>query len=132
MFGSNNKHSKVHLFAMLLLSLSFSFSQLVSPSQMRLEMPPDYKEKNHIHFSKLISSELDSIYRICPLNSSSGSIDSNHVSSSEADCGGLAQEKTSDPLLDSTLFCSTEELQGVCVCVCGWLGGSIAALGLTA
>lgn len=69
-----------------------------------------------------MSSELDGIYRTGPLNSSSGSIDSNHVSSSEGDCGGLAQEKTSDPLLDSTLCCSTEELQGECVCVCvgGW------------
>lgn len=30
--------------------------------------------------------------------------------------GRLAQEKNSDPSLDSTLFCSTEELQG------GWWG----------
>lgn len=36
------------------------------------------------------------------------------------DCGGLAQEKTSDPLLDSTLFCSMEELQGESESVCGW------------
>lgn len=69
-----------------------------------------------MHFSKPISSELDSAHRTGPLNSSCGSIDSNHVSLSEGDCGGLAQEETSDPLLNSTLFCSIEELQGECVC----------------
>ena len=71
-----------------------------------------------IHFSEQIPGELDSIYRTGPVNSSSGSIDSNHVSSSEGSCGGLAQEKTSDPSLDSTLYCSTEESRGECVCVC--------------
>lgn len=47
------------------------------------------------------------------------------MSSSEGGWGGLAQEKTSDPLLDSTLSCSKEGFQGECACVCVVERGSL-------
>lgn len=118
MFGSNNKSTPSCCLHYALVFSLLSFSLLVFPSQIRLEIP-NTKKTSHMHFSKQISSGLDSMHRTGPPNSSCGRIDSNHVSLSEGDRGGLAQEKTSDPLLNSTLFCSMEELQGG-VWVCGW------------
>lgn len=51
MFGSDNKRAEKQFCLRCRLSpLAFSFSQLVFPSQMRLEMPLDYKDKSHTFF----------------------------------------------------------------------------------